>query len=120
MLNPGESFPQEAPVSSATPDPTSAAEPSASASKSSTGSSKHDLSAGVIAGIVVATVVVIFAGILIFFSLRWLKTKSQHNQDFSSSQALSPVWSPNPPEYIRPESQFIRPPPQELPGEKSW
>jgi hypothetical protein len=111
MLNPGESFPPEAPISSATPEPTSTAEPSTPASKSSTRGNKHDLSAGVIGGIVVATVVVILVGILIFVLVRRLKTKFQREPEYATSSSWPYSTSMSPvPQYSGP--------PTELPSEK--
>jgi hypothetical protein len=84
MLNPGESFPPESPISSATPGPSSTPSSYAPASKPSTGKKNHNVSAGAIAGIVVATIGVIFLGALVFLMRhhnRALKQNHRHSTE---------------------------------------
>jgi hypothetical protein len=134
MLNPGESFPPESPISSATPGPSSTPTSYAPASKPSTGKKNHNVSAGAIAGIVVATIGVIFLGALVFLMRRHnraLKQNHRHNTEQVASP--TPAWQPlplfNPAlPYTSPPALFSSPPPpfspletpQELPAvEKS-
>jgi hypothetical protein len=98
MLNPGESFPPESPISSATPGPSSTPSSYAPASKPSTGKKNHNVSAGAIAGIVVATIGVIFLGALVFLMRhhnRALKQNHRHSTEQASDP--TPAWQPRPP-----------------------
>jgi hypothetical protein len=115
MLNPGESFPPEAPISSATSEPTSTAETSVAASKTSTGRNKHDLSAGVIAGIVVATVVVILFGILIFFRHNRTPKMDSQGDKVHVSPSISSWYPQQCQTFLSPVSPAAPPYPTELP-----
>jgi hypothetical protein len=145
MLNPGESFPPESPTSSATPGPDLTPLSYTPASKPSTGKKNHDLSAGVIAGIVVGTIAVIFLGALVFLlrrNNRTLKKNSRHGTEHVPFPPIKPLTSQSNPSasqfnpsalqfnpsaqqfspLISPFSPTVPPfsasePPQELPAE---
>jgi hypothetical protein len=103
MLNPGESFPPESPISSATPGPGFTPSSYASASKPSTGKKNHNVSAGAIAGIVGATLGVILLGALVFLMCRHNRNLKQ-NCRRGTEQAASPIpaWQ-SPPLFSSPQ-----------------
>jgi hypothetical protein len=85
MLNPGEPFPPESPVSSASPGSSFTSSPYTPTSRSSTGKKSSALPAGVIAGIVIATVGVIVLGALLFLLRRTLKEFHRRHKEHVSS-----------------------------------
>lgn len=132
MLNPGEPFPPESPLSSTTPSATSTPMDSA-------GFKKHGLPAGTIAGIAVATVAVVVIIVLIILLCRRRLRKSieqgpnaypiyphsmtTHDGNFipqrnAAQNALGPssiVTSPGSPDWFPPVPwRSAQPPPQEL------
>jgi hypothetical protein len=119
MLNPGESFPPESPVSSVIPGPTSTPSPYTAPSKASTGKKNHDISAGVITGIVVATVGVILLGAVVFLLCcrnRTLKENFRRNTEQVSSSTVP--WQFEQP--FSPSAQtYCQTPVHELPGQQS-
>jgi hypothetical protein len=112
MLNPGESFPPESPTSSATPGPDLTPLSYTPASKPSTGKKNHNLSAGVIAGIVVGTIAVIFLGALVFLSRRnnrTLKKNSPHGTEHVPFPPIKPSasqFNPSASQFNPSASQF--------------
>jgi hypothetical protein len=126
MLNPGESFPPESPVSSATPGPDPTPSTYAPVPKPSTGKKNHNVSAGAIAGIVVATIGVIFLGALVFLIRRHNRAlKQNHRHSTEQASTLTPAWQPRPPfSSPQPPLSSLPPPfspletPQELPADE--